>query len=87
VAEELLDPGEIEKVCTQVAKRFIFANESPKQRAHNYGYYDRIVESLEMALDYPQRIAQITSLQIQQMAQEFLKPVNMQVLTALPSSN
>ncbi len=87
VGEELVEIWELEKIGTQVAKRFIFANESPKQRAHNYGYYDCIVENLEMTLDYPQQIALITSTQIQQMAQEFLKISNMQVLIALPHQN
>jgi zinc protease len=85
IAVEQVLESELEKICTQASKRFIFANETPKQRADSYGYYDRIVGDLRMALDYPQRVEQITSKQIRAVVQQFLSISAMQVLIATPS--
>ncbi|OKH19369.1 M16 family metallopeptidase [[Limnothrix rosea] IAM M-220] len=56
---------EIERVKTQVANRFIFGNERPGDRTNLYGYYQSLFGSLEPALNYVDRIHQITAAEIQ----------------------
>ena len=63
---------ELAKIRTQVSNRFIFGNESPKERAGIYGYYDRIVGSLEPALNYPDLIKAITKEDIQAAVRKYL---------------
>ncbi|MFN3926268.1 MAG: M16 family metallopeptidase [Pseudanabaenaceae cyanobacterium] len=71
---ELIPEPEIRKIRAQVASRFVFANESPRDRASIYGYYDRVVQNLTAAHTYPELINQITSAELQQTAQKLLNP-------------
>jgi predicted Zn-dependent peptidase len=65
---------ELTKIRTQVSNRFIFGNESPRERAGIYGYYDRIVGSLDHALNYPDRIKSVTKEDIQSAVRKYLNP-------------
>jgi predicted Zn-dependent peptidase len=75
---------ELAKIRTQVSNRFIFGNESPKERAGIYGYYDRIVGSLEPALNYPDLIKSITKEDIQSAVRKYLNPDAYGILTVKP---
>lgn len=75
---------ELAKIRTQVSNRFIFGNESPKERAGIYGYYDRIVGSLDHALNYPERIKSITKEDIQAAVRKYLNPNAYGILIVRP---
>jgi predicted Zn-dependent peptidase len=75
---------ELAKIRTQVSNRFIFGNESPKERAGIYGYYDRIVGSLEPALNYPDLIKSITKEDIQAAVRKYLNPDAYGILIVKP---
>ncbi|MBE9169643.1 insulinase family protein [Pleurocapsales cyanobacterium LEGE 06147] len=57
---------------TQIANRFIFANERPGDRANLYGYYYSQLQNLEPALNYPQYIQRIEAEDLQAAAQKYL---------------
>ena len=75
---------ELAKIRTQVSNRFVFGNESPKERAGIYGYYDRIVGSLEPALNYPDLIKAITKEDIQAAVRKYLNPDAYGILIVKP---
>ena len=75
---------ELAKIRTQVSNRFIFGNESPRERAGIYGYYDRIVGSLDHALNYPDRIKSITKEDIQSAVRKYLNPDAYGILIVKP---
>jgi len=75
---------ELEKIRTQVTNRFIFGSESPKERAGIYGYYERVVGDLEIALTYPNLIKSITAADLQAAAISYLNPDAYAVLTVKP---
>ncbi len=75
---------ELAKIRVQVSNRFIFGNESPKERAGIYGYYDRIVGSLEPALNYPDLIKSITKEDIQAAVRKYLNPNAYGILIVKP---
>lgn len=75
---------ELAKIRTQVSNRFIFGNESPRERAGIYGYYDRIVGSLDHALNYPDRIKSITKEDIQSAVRKYLTPDAYGILIVKP---
>lgn len=66
--------AELERVRTQVANRYVFGSETPSDRAGLYGFYQTMTGDLSHALDYPSRIRQVSALQIQSAAQQYLKP-------------
>ena len=82
--ETLVTDEELAKIRTQVTNRFIFGNESPKERAGIYGYYDRIVGSLEPALNYPDLIKSITKEDIQAAVRKYLNPDAYGILIVKP---
>jgi predicted Zn-dependent peptidase len=84
--EEPVTFEELSKIRTQVANRFVFASESPKERASIYGYYDRIVGNLEPALTYPDLIEAVTQADLQASAQQYLNPHAYGVLVVKPGS-
>ena len=65
---------EIARIRTQVANRFIFANETPSDRAGLYGYYQSMVGNLAPAFDYPSRIQALDASVMQTAAQKYLSP-------------
>jgi predicted Zn-dependent peptidase len=82
---ELITAQEIQKIRSQVASRFVFANESPKDRATIYGYYDRVIKNLPAARTYPDLINSITTEELQTTAQQFLSPDRYGILTVMPA--
>ncbi len=67
-----VEEWEIARIRTQVANRFIFANETPSDRAGLYGYYQSMVGNLEPAFDYPSRIQALDAGIMQTAAQKYL---------------
>jgi predicted Zn-dependent peptidase len=67
-----IQEAELNRVRTQVANRFIFANERPQSRAQLYGYYQTLLGDLTLGLQYPQTIAQVTAEAVQHAAQTYL---------------
>ncbi|MDJ0900101.1 MAG: pitrilysin family protein [Xenococcus sp. MO_188.B8] len=65
---------DIARIRTQVANRFIFANERPSDRANLYGYYYSQLQDLAPALKYPQYIQAINAQTLQTAAQKYLNP-------------
>jgi zinc protease len=82
--DEPVTDEELDKIRTQVSNRFIFANESPRDRTGIYGYYDRVVGNLEAALSYPERINAVTAADIQAAARDYLSPNAYGMLTMMP---
>ena len=82
--ETYVTDEELAKIRTQVSNRFIFGNESPRERAGLYGYYDRVVGSLESALNYPDRIRSITKEDIQAAVRKYLNPDAYGILIVKP---
>ena len=71
---EAIEEKDITRIKTQVANRFVFANERPSDRANLYGYYYSQLEDLAPALNYPQHIQAIDAQALQASAQEYLNP-------------
>ncbi len=76
---------DIERIRTQVANRFVFANERPSDRANLYGYYYSQLQDLAPALNYPQHIQSISAQDLQQAAQKYLHPEAYGVVVMKPS--
>ena len=72
--QEPVTVGELARIRTQVANRFIFANERPGDRANLYGYYLSQIGDLAAALDYPRRIQALHAEDLQEAAQRYLSP-------------
>ncbi|MFB2836951.1 M16 family metallopeptidase [Floridanema evergladense] len=72
--KEPVTKAEISRVRTQVANRFIFASETPSDRAGMYGYYQSMVKDLTHALNYPARIQAVDEEELQFTANTFLSP-------------
>ncbi len=81
---EVITAQEIAKIRSQIASRFVFAYESPRDRASIYGYYERVVRNLPAALHYPELIRAIDATALQQTAQKYLSPDAYGVLTVIP---
>ena len=77
---------DIERIRTQVANRFIFANERPSDRANLYGYYYSQLQDLAPALNYPQNIQSISAKDLQIAAQKYLNPDAYGVVVMKPVS-
>lgn len=71
---ESVTEAEISRVRTQVANRFVFANETPSDRAGMYGYYQSMVGDLAPALNYPARIQALDEVDLQMATQRYLSP-------------
>lgn len=78
---------DIERIRTQVANRFIFANERPSDRANLYGYYYSQLEDLAPALNYPQHIQSISAEDLQAAAQKYLNPEAYGVVVMKPANH
>ncbi|PSO49629.1 MAG: peptidase M16 [Cyanobacteria bacterium SW_9_44_58] len=87
--EEPIRVSELNRIQTQVANRYIFANEKPSDRANLYGYFASQVGDLNAAINYSQIIRNLTPETIQQAAQRYLSPeaYGMVVLSPQQSSN
>ena len=67
-----ISPAELRRVQTQVANRFIFANESPSDRAGLYGFYHTLTGNIADGLHYPNHIQRLTVADVQRAAQQYL---------------
>ncbi len=83
--QDLVNPKDLEKICTQVANQFIFGNETPSDRANLYGYYQSIMGDLEPAFAYTDRIRKITPEDIRNAAQKYLPTDALGILTIKPT--
>lgn len=77
---------ELARIRTQVANRFVFANERPSDRANLYGYYYSQLGNLAAALNYPDRIRAVTAEEVQSAAQRYLNPEAYGILTVRPET-
>ncbi len=76
--------AEISRVRTQVANRFVFANERPADRAGLYGYYNSLMGDLNAAFDYPTKIQRLSPEDLQIAAERYLSPEAYCVVTITP---
>ncbi|WP_019501658.1 M16 family metallopeptidase [Pseudanabaena sp. PCC 6802] len=83
--DEPVSSEELDKIRTQVSNRFIFANESPRDRTGIYGYYDRVVGNLEAALKYPEQVNSVTAQDIQSAVRRYINPDAYGILSMMPS--
>ncbi|CEJ45978.1 M16 family metallopeptidase [Umezakia ovalisporum] len=71
---ELVSDKEIARVGRWVANKFIFANETPSDRAGLYGYYQSMMGDLEPALNYPNHIRSQDAIKLIKAAKQYLSP-------------
>jgi len=71
---DLVAVADLARVCTQVANRFVFSNETPSDRANLYGYYQSLVGDLAPALNYPAQVQALDVASLQVAAQQYLTP-------------
>ncbi|NJK33757.1 MAG: insulinase family protein [Oscillatoriales cyanobacterium SM2_2_1] len=83
---ELIPVDELQKIRNQVASRFIFGSESPRERASIYGYYHRIVGNLDSALTYVEQVHAIEPRALRHAAQTYLNPDAYGLLTVRPAA-
>lgn len=86
IQSELIADADIERIRTQVANRFIFANERPSDRANLYGFYYSQLRDLAPALNYPQHIQSISAQGLQTAAQKHLDPEAYGVVVMRPGT-
>lgn len=86
IQREPLTESELARIRTQVANRFIFANERPSDRANLYGYYYSQLGDLQPALNYPAIIQSLKATDIQIAAQRYLSPDAYAIVTIKPTS-
>lgn len=82
---EMVKASEIDRVRRRVANRFIFANETPSDRANLYGYYQTLIGDLEPAFNYPASIQAQDATDLMQAAQQYLSPDAYGVVVVKPS--
>jgi predicted Zn-dependent peptidase len=63
---------ELNRVAQIVANQYIFQSEKPSDRTNLYGYYYSQIGNLNPALEYPEKIRNLTVENIQKAAQKFL---------------
>ncbi len=85
IQTEPIAPKDIDRIRTQVANRFIFANERPSDRANLYGYYYSQLQDLASALNYPQHIQAVDVADLQAAAQKYLNPKAYGVVVMKPT--
>ncbi len=82
---ELVSEPEIARIRRRVANKFIFANETPSDRAGLYGYYQSMVGDLEPAFNYPDHIQSQEATDLMQAAKQYLSPDAYGVVVLKPS--
>lgn len=83
---ELVTDAEISRIRTQVANRFVFANETPSDRASLYGYYQSMVGDLAPALNYAASIQALTAQDLREAAVKYLSPDAIGVVVIRPEA-
>ncbi|MGB5714621.1 MAG: pitrilysin family protein [Waterburya sp.] len=86
IQTEPIAAQDIERIRTQVANRFVFANERPSDRANLYGYYYSQLQDLAPALSYPQHIQSISAEDLQIAARKYLNPEAYGVVVMKPAN-
>lgn len=86
LSAEPVTEAELTRIRTQVANRYIFANETPSDRAGLYGYYQTLVGDISHALNYPTRIQQLDEATLQAASQQYLNPEAYSVVTLCPAA-
>ena len=86
IQTEPIAAKDIDRIRTQVANRFVFANERPSDRANLYGYYYSQLQDLAPALNYPQHIQSISAKDLQLAAQKYLNPEAYGVVVMKPAN-
>lgn len=77
---------EVTRLRRLVANRFIFANETPSDRANLYGYYQSMLGDLAPALTYPVRIQAVNQCDVQAAAQKYLSAEAYGIVTVKPKN-
>lgn len=85
IQTEAIAAKDIDRIRTQVANRFVFANERPSDRANLYGYYYSQLQDLAPALNYPQHIQALSAKDLQLAAQKYLDPEAYGVVVMKPA--
>ncbi len=83
---ELVTDAEISRIRTQVANRFVFANETPSDRASLYGYYQSMVGDIAPALNYAASIQALTAQDLREAAVKYLSPDAIGVVVIRPTA-
>ena len=83
--QEMIQESEIFRVRKRVANRFIFANEKPSDRSGLYGYYQTLIDDLEVAFDYPNYIQAQQATDLMLAAQKYLSPEAYGVVSLRPA--
>ncbi len=86
IHNEPIAEKDIIRIRTQVANRFVFANEKPSDRANLYGYYYSQLGDLAPALNYPQHIQALEASDLQSAAQKYLDPDAYGIVVMKPSN-
>ncbi|MFQ4135383.1 M16 family metallopeptidase [Nodosilinea sp. PGN35] len=86
VMAEPVSPAELRRVQTQVANRFIFANETPSDRAGLYGYYHTLTGDIAEGLRYPTYIQNLGVDDVRQAAQCYLSSEAYGVVALQPAA-
>ncbi len=60
VLQEPVSSAELRRIQTQLANRFVFANESPSDRSSLYGFYHTLTGDIDHAIGYPHFVQQLT---------------------------
>ena len=84
LSQETIQESEIARVRKRVANRFIFANEKPSDRAGLYGYYQTLLDNLEVAFDYPNYIQAQEASDLMVAAKKYLSPTAYGVVSLRP---
>jgi predicted Zn-dependent peptidase len=86
ITRELVTPAELHRIQTQLANRFIFANESPSDRSGLYGYYHTLTGDIAHAVNYPSYIQQLTVEDLLAAAQRYLSAEAYGVVVLQPAN-
>ncbi|MEN9253751.1 MAG: pitrilysin family protein [Gloeomargarita sp. SZTDM-1c_bins_89] len=72
LASEPISGEELALLRRRVTSRFVFANETPAERAGLYGYYQTVLGDISPGLGYPGTVASLQAKTLQQVAQTYL---------------
>ena len=82
-----IDASELQRVKRQVANRYVFASETPSDRAGIYGYHQAITGDVRHALNYPESIRQISAEDVRSAVQKYLPLTAYGVMSLKPTDN
>ncbi|WP_017299299.1 M16 family metallopeptidase [Nodosilinea nodulosa] len=86
VTQQPVSQAELCRVQTQVANRFIFANETPSDRAGLYGYYHTLTGDIAEGINYPAYIQSLGVEEVLRAAQSHLSRHAYGVVTLQPAA-